>query len=296
MRVVGYVHGRGHRRAERERGLFAELSRVDCENPLLAECRDCGRPDVWACSCHRSSKCRPCAARYRRRLARIAESGCQRREGYLYLLTCTAPGWREHVDRRTGETCPCTPPGGIDLARWNASHSRRWNHLRTRLRQAVPALEFLRGIEVQARGALHDHALLWSPVPLRPERMREFAVAAGFGHSVDLAPLEAGSGAAARYVTKRVAGYVTKACDSRDAVPWWGEYVDRRTGEIREGRVTAPYRTWSSSRGWGLTMAGVRAICREHARARAHELHSSLLQELCSALDAEVLPVAQSPP
>lgn len=291
MSVVGYLHGRGRRRAERDRGVFAQLPRLDCDNPLLADCRDCGRSEIWACSCHRSSKCRPCAARYRRRLARIAESGCERRDGYLYLLTCTAPGSRQHVDRRTGETCPCTPAGGVDLARWNASHSRRWNHLRTRLRQDVPALEFLRGIEVQSRGALHDHALLWSPVPLRQERLRLLAMAAGFGHSLDLKPLVPGSRQAAYYVSK----YVTKACDSRDAVPWWGEYVDRYTGEIREGRISAPYRTWSASRGWGLTMAAVRAICREYARARAEQLHALQLADLVSALDATVLDGGRPP-
>ena len=291
MRVVGYVHGRGRRRAKRDRGVLAQLPRLDCDNPLFAECRDCGRAEAWACSCHRSTKCRPCAGRYRRRLARIAESGCQRRAGYLYLLTCTAPGWYQHIDRRTGQTCPCTPPGGVDLARWNASHSRRWNHLRTRLRQDVPELEFLRGIEVQRRGALHDHALLWSPVPLTAHRLRALAISAGFGHSLDLKPLAPGSRRAAYYVSK----YVTKACDSRDSVPWWGEYVDCASGEIREGQITAPYRTWSASRGWGLTMAEVRAVCREHARVRADQLHALLIAELVSTFDAEVIDGGKPP-
>jgi hypothetical protein len=122
----------------------------------------------------------------------------------------------------------------------------------------VPGLEYLRGIEVQIRGALHDHALLWSPVPLSVGQLRARAIAAGFGHSVDLAPIEPGSKRCAYYVSK----YVTKAADSRDDVPWMGDVVDRLTGEISREQVRASYRTWSSSREWGLTMAQVRAQLR----------------------------------
>ena len=146
----------------------------------------------------------------------------------------------------------------MDLAEWNASHSRRWNHLRTSLRRDVPGIEYLRGVEVQTRGALHDHALLWSPVPMTTRQVRARAMAAGFGHSVDLAPIDPGSKQCAYYVSK----YVTKAADSRDEVPWAGDVVDRLTGEITREQVRASYRTWSSSREWGLTMAQVRAQLR----------------------------------
>lgn len=291
MRVVGYLHGRGGRRARSDRSLWAGLPGLDCDSPLLAECRDCGRPEKWSCSNHRQSRCRPCAARYRRRLGRIAESGCQRREGFLYLLTLTAPGEHQHVNSGTGTVCPCTPPGGVDLARWNTDHSRRWNHFRTRLKQDVPEAQFLRGVEVQKRGALHDHALLWSPVPLDIRSLRVLAIAAGFGHSLDLAPVVPGSRKAAYYVSK----YVVKSCDSREEVPWLGEYADRRTGEIRFGLVTARFRTWSSSRDWGLTMAAVRSICAQHARQRADAEHQETLQLLMSALGAELVSGADPP-
>jgi len=292
MRVVGYLHGRGRRRADSDRRLLASVPGLDCENPLLVECQDCGRLDKWACTNHRQSKCRPCSARYRRRLVRIAESGTARTVGYLYLLTCTAPGDRAHTDTRTGRPCECTPTGGINLAEWNASHSRRWNHLRTVLRRDVPSLEFLRGVEVQKRGALHDHALVWSPVPLSQESLRRMAIRAGFGHSLDLAPVVPGSRKAAYYVSK----YITKACDSRDEVPWVGEYVDRRTGEIKRGLITARYRTWSSSRSWGLTMRDVRAVCAEYARRRAELLSAQLITELCESLDGAVVVDGDPPP
>lgn len=285
MRVVGYLHGRGRRRAERDRELLARLSGSDCENPLLAECEDCGRGERWPCSCHRETRCRPCAARYRRRLVRVAESGCGRPTGYLYFLTLTAPGEHRHVNTRTGEWCPCTPDGGVDLAAWNASHSARWNHFRTVLRQGVPELVFIRGVEVQQRGALHDHAIVHSPVPLDVEELRALAMRAGFGHSIDLAPIEPGSRKAAYYISK----YVTKACDSRESVPWVAETVDELTGEIRVRPVTARYRTWSSSRQWGLTMAAVRSICAAQARARAERLRQESVALVAAQLDAQVL-------
>jgi hypothetical protein len=88
------------------------------------------------------------------------------------------------------------------------------------------------------------------------------AIGYGFGHELDLAPITPGSRKHAYYVAK----YVTKACDSRDLVPWRSDVVDIETGEIRRLHTVASYRTWSASHGWGLTMSEVRAIC---ARAAA---------------------------
>jgi len=151
--------------------------------------------------------------------------------------------------------------------------------VRTALRRDVPTLEFFRGVEVQARGALHDHAMVWSPVPLRKSRVKEIAMAAGFGHSIDLAPAPAGSKRAAYYVSK----YVTKATDSRALVPWWGQVIDYGTGEVTEAVVDGRYRTWSSSRGWGLTMAAARAearqVVRERERAMVEEFVALLLAD-----------------
>jgi hypothetical protein len=52
---------------------------------------------------------------------------------------------------------------------------------------------------------------------------------------------------------------VCKGADSRRQVPWIVDQVDEHTGEVTE-RVfdRAPYRTWSCSRAWGLTMAAIR--------------------------------------
>ena len=185
--VVGYLRG-------------PRPAWLDCDRPLRVLCRGCDLETRWACSGHRESKCKPCSARYRRRVQRVAHSGTSRAEGWQYLLTLTAPGARRHR-MPSGDWCPCTPEGGVDLARWNASHSARWNRFRTAIRRDHPELQFFRGVEVQERGALHDHAMVWSPRPLAKRRLRELALAAGFGHSLDLAPAPPGS--------KRVAYYVS---------------------------------------------------------------------------------------
>lgn len=206
------------------------------------------------------------------------------------MITLTAPGENEHR-MPSGDVCPCTPAAGVDLPRWNASHSARWNRVRTSLRRDEPSLEFFRGIEVQHRGALHDHALVWSPRPVTKRRVRELAIAAGFGHSVDVAPVT--SVKQASYYTSK---YVTKATDSREDVPWWGDVVDEETGEITQEVVPGRYRTWSMSRQWGLTMAAVRAEAHAFviAREKAHE--DEILALLASQLGAQLLPDETSPP
>ncbi len=235
---------------------------LDCDRPLRVV-RGCGAVEVWACSNHRESKCVPCSWKYRRRLARIAEAG-SRATGYLYMLTLTAPGSRQH-SMPSGDVCPCTPAGGVDLADWNASAAGRWNLLRTRMRALFPSLEYLRAVEVQERGALHLHIIVWSAVPLDRAHLRRMAIGYGFGHELDLAPITPGSRKHAYYVAK----YVTKACDSRDLVPWRSDVVDIETGEIRRLHTVASYRTWSASHGWGLTMSEVRAICARSAAWKA---------------------------
>lgn len=238
----------------------AQYRGINCDRPLLVRL-SCGGHDVWACGNHRESRCVPCSWRYRRRLARIAEAG-SRATGYLYLLTLTAPGDELH-HLPNGEPCPCTPPGGVDLSAWNPSAAGFWNHLRTALRRERPDLEYLRAVEVQDRGALHLHVIVWSSQPLDVVHLRRLAIRCGFGHSTDLAPIVAGSKRHAYYVAK----YVTKACDSRDDVPWRREVVDQDTGELRRLHTIATYRTWSSSQGWGLTMKEVRRACRQAVEA-----------------------------
>ncbi len=245
MRVLGYVRG-------------PKRDGLDCQQPLRVVCRNCDHGEQWACQGHRESRCRPCAGRYRRRVRALAESGTRRsRGGFLYLLTLTAPG-------DTAHKCRCTPAGGVDLAAWNTAHSRYWNRFRTRVSKEYQGLEFFRGVEVQDRGALHDHSMVWSPRPLLESWVREVAMDAGYGHQVDLSAVEPGSRRAARYVAK----YVTKAVDLRAQVPWLAEVVDSRTGEVTVAEVPGRYRTWSMSRHWGGTMAGVRAAAAVYALSK----------------------------
>jgi hypothetical protein len=292
LRVVGYLRG------PRPDG-------VDCERPLRVVCVQCESFRVWACSGHRESKCRPCAARYRRRVRALASEGMKRPGGFHYFGTFTAPS-DVHYYGKSGEECPCSVRG-FDVAKWNASHSRRWNHLRTLLRRAYPGIEFFRGIEPQdgkrrsdgrGRGALHDHSLFWSPVEISLLELRKFAIRAGFGHEVQCPEIRPGSTQAAFYVSK----YVTEACDGRDDVPWWGDgthardLVDEETGELVPGLVTARYRTWSQSRGWGTTMAAVRAQAALWAQVYADREEESLLAVLGAQLGSEAVLVPDTPP
>jgi hypothetical protein len=175
------------------------------------------------------------------------------------MLTLTAPGDRQH-HRRDGSACPCTPPGGVDLADWNPRAGERWNRLRTWLtRQGL--VSYFRAVEVQKRGALHLHVLLATQGILALEAVREAAMDAGFGHSVDLACLDSGREVrAALYAAK----YVTKSCDSRAEVPWLRERVDYVTGEVTD-QTEATFRTWSRSASWGVSMQEIRAAIRRAA-------------------------------
>jgi hypothetical protein len=180
----------------------------------------------------------------------------------MYLLTLTAPGNAEHT-MPSGDVCPCTPPGGVDLADWNPSAAGLWNVMRGSLRRLSPGLEYLRAVEVQQRGALHLHVIVFSPVELDRVDLRRTAMSYGFGHSLDLAKIVPGSRKHAYYVAK----YVTKACDSRDQVPWRADVVDEVTGEVQRLHTSASYRTWSASHGWGLTMKEVRRACQQKKKA-----------------------------
>jgi len=281
MRVVGYLRG------PRPAGM-------DCLSPLRWMCDYCRAVTTRPCRGRRESVCRPCAARYRRRVRAVAFSGMVKQRpsrGFVYFLTVTAPGDRRHRVGRSGPWCECTPEGGVDLAEWNASHSRRWNHLRTSLRRDHPGLEFMRGVEVQDRGALHDHAMIWSPTELSVDEVRRRAIAAGFGHEVEMPPVEPGSRKAAYYVSK----YVTKATDARDRVPWAADVVDLQTGEVSRGRVSGRYRTWSCSRGWGDRMADVVAAARAYAemvQARSDQASLDLALGAVRAVLGPVQPLA----
>jgi hypothetical protein len=222
--------------------------------------RNDGSRDVWRCSNHRQSRCRPCATRYRRRVQSLASNGINRRDGFYYLLTLTAPS-DVHYYGRSGAECPCSVRG-FDLSRWNPGAGKSWNHLLTAIERAYghrPA--YFRAAEVQQRGALHHHVIVWSPVALDTKTLRPLVIAAGYGHELKLDPLDPGARKAARYVAK----YVTKSCDTRESVPWHGNIIDKSTGELTEGPTAATFRTWSQSQNYGTTMRVIRQAAQDKA-------------------------------
>lgn len=261
---------------------------LDCAQPLLVVCDDCGHETHWRCKSTRASRCGSCSETYRRRLVRIAETGLTDSAGFVpYLLTLTGPGttashrrWDPSLDsahprlskiRALGarEVCGCEIQRG-EAGAWNASAGRRWNHFRTTLARSVEGLEFARFVEVQEkRGVLHLHVLVLSPVALDVVVLQRLALAAGFGCVLDLQRIT-DPARSARYVSK----YVTKAADAREDVPWVRDHVDEDTGEVRAVRTPARYRTWSASRGWPCTMGQIRAVAAAQARARAEALRS----------------------
>lgn len=240
---------------------------VECEKPLHVQCRRCRAETTWQCQNHRESRCKPCANRYRRRLTRIADAGMRKRDGrgQMGMLTLTAPSDGEHLrwvpGGRATTPCGCDQRLAEGLGAWNVSASARWNVLRTALRREYPELVFLRAVEVQKRGALHLHVIVWVPGGWHLGMVQRLALRAGFGCVIDWAPCEPGSRRAAYYVAK----YVTKATDQRDECPWEVDEVDRETGELQRRQVPARYRTWSASREWGLTMRQIREVCRQAA-------------------------------
>jgi hypothetical protein len=270
---------------------------MDCERPLLMAVSRDGRlfeREVWACKNHRSSLCRPCAARYGRRVESVAAHGLYARGGFFYLLTLTAPGDRLHckkaechADGCAHEKCDCTPLGGVDLGLWNPHASKHWNRFLVEFeRQHGERPAYFRAVECQdgkravdgcGRLALHFHVLLRTEVTLSTSQIRKLAIANGFGHSVKLDPLEPGSRAAARYVAK----YVTKSCNERDDVPWLVDQVDEY-GEVTKENRPATFRAWSQSKNWGTTMAAILVDVRRRWEKR------QLAQEIADRVQAAI--------
>lgn len=269
-----------------------------CSAPVRLTCRDCGESVGARCQTSRASKCRECARSYRGRVAKVGHSGMVTGVRGLFI-TLTAPGADVHY-LPNGDPCPCTPPGGVDLATWNATAVARWNRLlrdlgraigahtweyverevldkysgtydTRRYRREVSHLSYFRGTEPQKRGALHFHVMLrrtdGQPLQLRAATLRRLAIKHGFGHSVDVQRLEPGHAA---YVAK----YVAKSADDRSGVRW-PSVVTRRRRSTRwptEGQMETVavfqkrpgFRTWVASRTWGRSMADVRAAQAHH--------------------------------
>lgn len=273
-------------------------------------CVRCGAQAVVKCNASRSSRCRPCASRYRVRVQRVARDPLVRlAPGAAFFVTLTAPGDHQHCRRHgracDGESgkagcyvCECTPAGGVDLAEFNSTLTVRFNRVLEAMRrgEATPkemgrrahqAFEYFNAREVQKRGALHTHTLVRPaddvPLVISQRLLSQLAIRHGFGHQVDIQRIgEAVRGksrtadGAARYVSK----YVSKSADERGKVPWRRKECrcvpDAPTRcvpcvERMRGVAPAKYRTWSASRQWGQTMKAVKEAALEYARAAEAE-------------------------
>lgn len=243
---------------------------------------------VWAKVCDRHA-CSPCAARIRRRNARVVGTGIRHQAATgkrLWLLTLTAPGEREHgrwspapfyVRGVRRPACACHE--GVELEDWNPRAGACWNRLRTSLTARFGRVEFYRAAEVQdgkrggsGRGALHHHVVLAVDGVPNVLEVQALALAAGYGCVIDLRAVEDVSAAedVAGYVSKTLAGYVAKSSGgARLEVPWRADVADPDTGEVRRLRTVPTYNTHSQSRGWGCTVKAVKAANRDQARRRA---------------------------
>lgn len=255
MRVVGSVRsGPG--------------TRLDCEKPLRAVCREgCGYVEHWCCD---SYGCGFCGERKRQRLARLVDNGAAMHLGkgmVGYFLTLTGPGQAEHRRWYQGKrprrrlSCECHLTG-MTLGQWNRQESACWNRLRTGLARDRQVI-FCGAVEPQKRDVLHRHVLVFVEGVLEHSEVQALAIAAGYGCVLDLEPVRSAA-KAARYISK----YVTKGANGRAVVPW--EILNPETGELLGRRPT--YRLWSSSRTWGVTMRGMKAAQAAQARARARYL------------------------
>jgi hypothetical protein len=251
-----------------------------CEWPTTLVELESGETIVVTCNASSRAKCGPCGEKYRRRVGRVFVSGfTDDARLRMYFVTLTAPGGRAHcqVHKKCEglgpkcDRCPCTPEGGVDLHEWNHSAGSRWNRFLQDMRREFGWLEYAKAAEIQQRGAIHFHAPIRVEGPANLEkargRIKELAIAHGFGHSVDvqrIIPDEAqeegdftGEGAA-WYCAK----YVSKSADDRGQVPT----LDAGGAPV----LGAPrVRVWTSSRRWGLTMKALRAVQREWAAQAA---------------------------
>jgi hypothetical protein len=303
-------------RVRRLRPLFGRRRPgLDCDNPVPWVCNRCNVEWFGTCGDRRASRCRSCAGRHRRRVRAIALSGAAGNSLRSYFITLTPPGDQVHC-KRPGcdgaptcghELCRCTPEGGTDLATWNPSHGRRWNHFVTSLRREAPDVHYMRGCEVQdgkrrtdnkhGRLGLHDHVIVRTKHALDERLIRRLAMNAGYGHSIKIDEMAPASTREAEYVSK----YVGKSADQRWDVPWRAQVVNVETGEITTPLVKARYRTWSASRQWGITMkqlraeAAVRARALDEAMAGGHEAEAAVAL-LRSMLGAELLTNDDTPP
>lgn len=248
-------------------GTSLPLEHVDCDRPKLLRC-ECGDELRLRCQTGSRALCGPCSRMYRARVSIIGVSGVLRVPGRsTWFLTLTAPSDRGQHCRRhrdceafgpSCDPCPCTPVGGIDIGCWNRDHGQRWNRFCQALRRMLGEhVEYFRGVELQERGALHDHALIRfrTGTVVDFDALRALAIHHGFGHSIDWRHAEE---AHALYAAK----YASKSVDDRKFMPWADEHGRHVPGNRR-------FRTWTASRRWGTTMRALKSNAVEWARSGA---------------------------
>jgi hypothetical protein len=182
----------------------------------------------------------------------------------LGMLTVSPPGVNVHTRRLHGvtEVCPCTPAEGFSHSDWNGSFTQRTNRLLRDLGRSLGCeLEVAQAREWFRDDLLHGHLLIVRsdglPLVVTRKELRRLLLKHGFGHKVMWRVID-DAGKASRYVAK----YVAKGVSQRGRVAW---RKVRRDGTVQ---CTATYRTWTTSRRWGLSMAAVRAARRDAAAAR----------------------------
>ncbi len=253
--------------------------RLACDQPVLLRV-PCGHHWIKPCGRSDESKCRPCAIKSRRLLARKVLTGLEDAPAgwYAYLFTINAPGTSQHQRwdpnwlRGSRPPCEChvdNTGNPIDLATWNPAAGAHWNHLITSLhRQVDMRIKFHRVAEVQSRGAIHLHNVILSPLPLNPLHLQDLAQVAGFGCVMDLSQVP---NADYRKIANYIAKYVSKGSDRKNA-KWAVEMCDTETGEIWRKNAHPNFRAHSSSRDWGITLREIRALLRSGAERRAAAL------------------------
>lgn len=247
-----------------------------CDAPGLMRCAICAELLSVRCGSARASKCIPCAERKRRDIARIGRSGAQDSPTGLFFVTLTAPGadvlpWDTSRCSHSPEVA-CTGALGCvadreSAGRWNATAPQRWSWFIQYLRREIGGIEFFKTWETQRRGLLHLHGLVRVSRPITRRRMREIvqtcALQWEFGREVDVQHINGANGVEVARKAGYCAKYATKSSDD----PATTARIDRDTGEILLAQ--GGYRSWSCSRGWGLTMKRLRAERLAYTQAAA---------------------------
>jgi len=202
-----------------------------------------GAPDRLIARCNRR-KCPACGEFWARKTKAALLSGLRTPQAEMHtaFLTVTAPGRAGGLADARGYPIP----EAID--EWNDRAATRWNHLRTRLRQIYPLMQFFRVGELQERGAIHHHVVARNVPGLTKETLSRIAVECGFGFIADVRPMRHAGGVAAylaKYLLKDVhewpPGRRVWSCSNnwRDPQHWYNGMF-RRNGGWRGTLILKP--------------------------------------------------------